>query len=406
MSPRTAAGPERHLRVALVYRNFSLDGSLERDMVLLARGLVARGAEVTCYANPRTRAVEIPGATFVDVAPLARSDARLGYALECLSFAAAATRALRRDRERFDIVHVKGISAWEHDVVTVNAVTRAMQRRWPREAGRTFRAARLRGAVAPVVRPQLSVARTIERLQLRPGRFRRLVAVTDQVKRDLVDVHGVPAALVDVVPHPVSTEVFAPLNGTGPTVRPSLGLAPETPLLLFVGSSFRRKGLSEAIAAVRDLEPRAHLVVVGGGDPEPFRREAERAGVTDRVHFVGRTAEPERFYRESDVVVLPTRSDPWGIPVVEAMAAGVPVVTTEAAGASELLRRAGAGIVLADGSPDALRAAVAGLLGDPGLRRRMALRGRSVASELGADAHAEAMLAVYERARPRGDGGR
>ena len=100
------------MRIALVYRNFNLGGSLERDEVFLARGLIELGHEVHCYCNPDTSTAEIPGATFHDVRPWVVSSSRLGRPIERGSFALAATRALRHDRANYDIVDVCGTSGW------------------------------------------------------------------------------------------------------------------------------------------------------------------------------------------------------------------------------------------------------------------------------------------------------
>lgn len=393
------------MRVALVFRNFDLGGSLERNGVLLARSLAARGVEVDYYCNPETRTVDVPGVVFRDVRPLTVSRSRLGYPLECGSFALAATRALRRSRERYDVIDVRGISAWEHDVVHVHAVPRAEQRRWPSERGRAYRAARARAFLGPVLRPQTALARSIQRLQFRPGRYRRAIAVTESVRDDLEREHRVPRELIDVIPPPVDVERFAAGKGAG--LRRELGLASDEALLLFVGHAFERKGLSEAIASLPHVEAGAHLAVLGKGNPLPFRRQAEVLGVERRVHFLGGSEEPERFYRDADLFLLPTRQDPWGIPLIEAMAAGLPVVSTEVAGAAETVKTAGAGVIVADTSPAPLGEAVSTLLLDPSRRRTMAERGRVAARRFGADAEAEGVLAVYEtiladhRAEPR-----
>jgi UDP-glucose:(heptosyl)LPS alpha-1,3-glucosyltransferase len=383
------------MRVALVFRNFNLGGSLERNSVLLARSLAARGVEVDCYCNPETRTVDIPGVTFRDVRPLTESRSRLGYPLECGSFAIAATRALRRDRERYDVVDVRGIAAWDHDVVHVHAVPKAQHRRWAKDRGRSYRAARARAFLAPVLRPQVVLARSIQRLQFRPGRYRRVIAVTEQVRHDLEREYAVQANLIDVIPPPIDIERFA--DGDRGDLRQELGLRPEDPLLLFVGHAFERKGLAEAIASLPHVEGSPHLVVLGNGDPTAFRRQAARLGLERRVHFVGGSEQPGRFYRDSDLLVLPTRHEPWGIPLIEAMAAGLPVVSTEIAGAADTVRKAGAGVILADTSPRVLGGAISSLLLDPVRRRTMAERGRASARRFGPDAEAESVLAVYRR---------
>ena len=126
------------MRVAVVFHDFHLEASLPRERVHLARGLVGEGIDVHCYTNPETRGVEPAGIEFHDVRPTRRSDGRVGYAVECGSFAWKATALLREHRARYDVIDVAGTAAWEHDVVRVQAVPAAMQRRWPEFAGRNL----------------------------------------------------------------------------------------------------------------------------------------------------------------------------------------------------------------------------------------------------------------------------
>ncbi|HEX2505175.1 MAG TPA: glycosyltransferase family 4 protein [Gaiellaceae bacterium] len=387
------------MRVALVHPEFHLGGSLARDRVLLARELARRGHDVHVYASPARRSLEAAGVTFHDVRVPVRSDGRFTYPLEHLAFARAATRRLRVERRAYDVVDVSGTAAWEHDVVRVHAVQLAEQRRWPEEAGRLYRAPRLRAAVAPASHPIVGVARGLERLQFRPGRYREAVAVSEQVADDLVRVHGVARDRISVVPYPIDLERFRNLAPNGFRARLGVG---DARLLLFVGHDFERKGLGEAIAALTGL-PEVHLAVVGNGPKYEFEAAARRAGVAGRVHFVGGTEEPERLFAEADVFLLPTRNDVWGIAILEALAAGVPVVTTEAAGAAPVVRASGAGVVLADGDPAGIRAALAPLLGDEKRRREAGSRGPTAAAAFGVEAFADATVQVYERVvRERG----
>lgn len=387
------------MRVALVHREVNLRASIARDAGFLARGLAAAGAEVHFYCDPRRRELDLPGVTFHDVSAVdlrrpALSRSRLGYPLERASFALQATRGLRRDRAAYDVVQVSGQSGWEHDLVRAHAVMAAEQRRWPERGGRTFRAARARAALSPLLRPQVAVDRAVERLQFRSGRFARVLAVTDEVRADLEQVHGIPADRIDVLPYPVDLELFTGRNGH--ELRESLGLDGKARIALFVGHDFQRKGLEEAIASLTGLED-VHLVVVGEGDEARYARLADASGLGGRVHFVGATAEPERFFRMADVFLLPTREDVWGISLVEAMAAGLPVVTTGTAGAADLVRSAEAGLVLADRSPRELGSAVRAVLGDESRRLEMGRRGRDAAAAFGVEAFSRRVGSIYER---------
>lgn len=381
------------MRVALVYQYFNLAGSLERERVLLAKALLALGVEVACYADPHGRS-DVPGVTFHDVVPRIRSQGRVGRALEYGSFAFRATRLLRREREAYDIVDVSGTTAWEHDVVRVHAVQRSVLRRWPTQGGASFRAARLRATLAPVAHPKTGLAEAIERLQYRPGHFRRALAVTEEVRRDLREVHRVPDELIEVLHYPVDLARFEGANGR--LLRSQAGLPEDATLLLFIGHDFERKGLAEALEALAALPDHAHLAVVGDGDREPFARLAAGRGIAARVHFLGGTTVPEELLPGADVLVLPTREDIWGVVLVEAMAAGVPIVTTDGAGAAEVVRSAGAGLVVPSGSSRELREALAALVADPEKRAELGRRGPAAAARFGVAQFARAVLSAYE----------
>lgn len=385
------------MRVALVHRNFNLGGSLGRDAVLLARSLAAEGVEVHLYGDPMRRSDAVAGLAFHDVRPLARGQSRFVLPLERASFAARATRALRRDRLHYDIVHVCGTDGWEHDVVTIHEVVVAAQRRWADRGGRGYRAARLRAAVSPLTRPEVATGRVIQRLQFRSGRFRCLIAVTDEVRQDLIQTCGVPSDRVDVVPHAVDLDAVRTARPAG--LRRRFGLRPSDVLLLFIGHDYERKGLADAVSALSVLPDYAHLVVVGGGDAAPFLRLAEQLGVANRTHFAGATEEPERAYTEADLFVLPTWSDPWGMPLIEAMATGVPVVTTAAAGAASVVAEAGAGVVVPTRAPRELAEAIRMLVDDPARRAALGVQGRAAADHFGSESQARAALRVYEVAR-------
>jgi glycosyltransferase involved in cell wall biosynthesis len=383
------------VRIALVYRNVNFSGSLERCVALLAAELARGGAEVHCYCNPDSSVDSIPGVQFHAVRPIATSRGRLGYAAEIGSFAVAASRAVAATSIAFDIVNVCGPGGWIHDVVTVHGVAQAHQRRWPAEGGQSSAFAGLRSLAAPLTAPAFAVGRTIERLQFRGGNFTRAIAVTERVADDLIRVHGIPEDRIDVIPPPVDVARFASRDRSH--IRSELGLAANTRLLLFVGHDFERKGLDDAVSSLTGLDETAHLVVVGGADPTAHRLLAQQLGVGARVHFVGRTDRPERYFDDADLLVLPTKNDPWGMALIEAMAAGLPVVTSAVAGASGVVRRSGAGIVIDDLSPTVLRAELRSLLAAPDRMTECAAAGRDAARDYSIESNAQATLATYER---------
>jgi UDP-glucose:(heptosyl)LPS alpha-1,3-glucosyltransferase len=383
------------MRVALVYETLGLSDSLSRQRALLARALLRQGVDVHFYGNVDAETVDLPDVTIHPLPRVAKGRS-VRHSLEYLRFGVAATRALRRDRPLYDVIDVSGTTAWEHDVLCVHAVTVAEQRRWPQRAGRFHRAARLRARLAPLRSQKIAIARTIERLQYRPGRYQLALAVTEEVRRDLLRIHRLPPERVLVVPYPVDLE---PLQASRVgALRNRLSLADDVPIALFVGHSFERKGLGEALEALAGLDSDLHLAIVGAGDADTYARLAAKLDVQSRVHFLGSTPAPEELFADATMFLLPTREDVWGIAIIEAMAAGIPVVTSDTPGARTVVEAAQAGVVVPTGDVDALRAALARLLAEPGLRDALGRRGRAAVAPFGLDAVGAAMVSHYERA--------
>ena len=109
-----------------------------------------------------------------------------------------------------------------------------------------------------------------------------------------------------------------------------------TPVVLFIGHDFERKGLDVAIAAIAQM-PGARLRVVGKDSSSAARSQAERLGVADRVEFVGPRDDIAAQLAAADALVLPARREPFGMVVVEALLMGVPPVVSSNAGASEIV---------------------------------------------------------------------
>jgi glycosyltransferase involved in cell wall biosynthesis len=178
-------------------------------------------------------------------------------------------------------------------------------------------------------------------------RAAHILAVSERTKRDLMELYGVPERRIAVTPHGVDP-VFRP-DGTGGDY------------LLFVGAVQERK---DPLAAARAAEEAGlPLVVVGPERDRALARELERRGA--RVRGYVRREELAELYRGAACLLLPTRYEGFGLPVLEAMASGTPVVATPDPALREV---AGDAAVYAE--PDRLA---------EGVRRALAERDRLVA---------------------------
>jgi glycosyltransferase involved in cell wall biosynthesis len=197
-----------------------------------------------------------------------------------------------------------------------------------------------------------------------------------------------PARLVEM-PNGVDTELFAPGSDEA-GVRAELGIPDEAVVAAFVATLDRAhhfKRVDVAIDAITTLRGDVHLLVAGGGELlEDFRRRAARAGVADRVHFMGavpHTGLPN-VLRASDLLLLTTEPpESFGIVLIEAMACGLPTIATEYPGVRAVVDEGETGLLVPAGDPRAVTAAIERLVeAGPQGRAAMGAAGRAKAERL------------------------
>jgi len=200
-------------------------------------------------------------------------------------------------------------------------------------------------------------------------RAERVLAVSERTRRDLLELYALSPERVVVTP-----------NGVDPAFAPGDG--PDS-YALFVGAIQRRKDPLAAAGAARDAGLR--LIVVGPRKDERLARELEAAGAEVRGYV--QKEELAALYRRAACLVLPTRYEGFGLPVLEAMASGTPVVAAPDPAVREV---AGDAVVYADsaGLAAAVRTAVAE-------RPRLAAAGLDRARRFTWEETARRTLAVY-----------
>ena len=201
-------------------------------------------------------------------------------------------------------------------------------------------------------------------------------------ERQVRRLHGDPPGRIEVVPPGVDHAFFAPGDRRG--ARTALGWG-DDPTLLFVGRIQPLKGLDVAVGALAELaRTDVQLVVVGGasgasGDGEVGRimTMARRLGVADRLHMV--PPQPHHllstYYRAADVVVVPSRSESFGLVALEAAACGVPVVASAVGGLLTLVDHGRTGFLVPGRDPVDFARDIARLLDEPALAAGMGAAG-------------------------------
>jgi UDP-glucose:(heptosyl)LPS alpha-1,3-glucosyltransferase len=370
-------------------------GGVERVVYELSRRL-GRDHDVHIFAG--SCELEAEGVTFhpLPVIPWPWVANHFGFFL-------GARRALRREQARrgeFDIVHVQGIPAWINaDIATAHSVhcvgtdaQNALLPAWKR-------ACRYARTADPLMRG-------ITAYNFRPAHCRRVIAISEGVKRDVAAAFGMPPDHIEVVHNGVDLDTFSPARRekTRSAVRSRIGLAPEATVALFVGNEFQRKGLDVLLKALARLDPsiRPFLLVVGNPrDPvltlAHCRQLAAELGIAPWTRFVGATAGVEDYFAASDFLVLPTIYEPFGLVILEALAAGLPAVFSRLAGASDIVRDGREALLIDHPTdPGEVAARMQPLAESAELRLRMGAAGRKTALSYSWDIIADRTLACYE----------
>ena len=206
-----------------------------------------------------------------------------------------------------------------------------------------------------------------------------MLANSPEERRQLIDLYGADPSRIEVVPPGVDHAFFTP--GSQSVARRATGLD-SGPVLLFAGRIQPLKGVDVAVRALDALNrPDARLVVVGGasgseGESEERRLHdlADAHGLADRVQFV--PPQPHHclayWYRAADVVVMPSRSESFGLVALEAAACGVPVVAADVGGLRTLIDHGRTGYLVEGRDPADYAARVASILDDPAIAASMA----------------------------------
>jgi glycosyltransferase involved in cell wall biosynthesis len=184
--------------------------------------------------------------------------------------------------------------------------------------------------------------------------------------------HFSPSCPVKTIPNGVDTELFAPFEDPSTDDRCRV---------LFVGRLTYQKGLDVLVEALHGMAAHVRPCVILAGEGNArvgLERKVKGLALEDDVLFAGwhdRHEIPE-LYKKADIFVLPSRHEGMSNALLEAMAAGLPVIATDIAGSEELVSHGENGLLVPVEDVPALSGALARLVTDPSLRKRMGAAGR------------------------------
>jgi glycosyltransferase involved in cell wall biosynthesis len=210
---------------------------------------------------------------------------------------------------------------------------------------------------------------------------------------------GVAPAKLARIPRGIDLDLFTPRRRDRRAFE-SWGMSDGQPKVLYVGRLSREKGLDallDGFALAAAAVPDARLVIIGDG---PYAaRLAARAAESPRVTFLGRRTGDElaRLMASSDLFVSPSETETFGNTVVEAQASGLPVIVAGEGAAHENMIEGITGLVIDGQSPDEIGGAIARMLGDVAVRRRMAEAASAFAQRYDMRRAAQGTFREYQR---------
>lgn len=347
------------LRVGL-FTDADVFAGTERHILDLARGLRDEGAQVVILcpmpspladraSDDRFVVVSVPKAGLID------------------TFAIRAVYGLLKE-QRLDVVHA-------HNGRT--AVTASIAASW---AGRG-RCVATQHFLLPNRTRQRGVKGVLSRAAHRwvNSRTHRHIAVSQAALQGMLQRQDAPQERITVVPNgivPPSARELLPRS----EVRAELRIQSHQPLIVCVARLVPEKDIDTLIDAMKLVvaqRPEARCVVAGEGDLRPSLEEHIRqAGVENSVQLLGFRTDTLSLIHAGDLFVLPSKAEPFGLVLLEAMSLGRPVVATAAGGPLEIVVDSGTGLLVAPENPAPMAEAIIRLIDDPALRDSLGQAGR------------------------------
>lgn len=368
------------MRIAYFVPRFTPDNSHGRYVVELARRF-CRDHSVSVYSGAFWEPLQSAVSCHFVPVPIRPAALRLA--------ALWTASAMKRKQSGADVVHIQGADAPIGNVVTAHFCNQVMLNAGGN--GLTFHR-RLNYALGALAEKYCMSKRSTS----------KIIAVSKQLKDDIVRSYGVDSAKVVVIHHGVDSETFHPQHRAGCRIamRQRLGLGDDEFVVLFVGGDYRRKGLVPLVEAAARLPVGTIRILAVGVDPDAsLLRDVRQIGLAGLVKFLGHSTDMSSLYATADCFALPSKYDTFSLAALEAMASGLPSIVSRAAGVSELVTHDHDCLLLEDEEDVGQLAEYLGRLArDEDVRNRLGVEARRTAELCSWDVVAKQTLAVYRDA--------
>jgi len=372
------------VKIAFIRNEYDPYGGAERFTQTLTDSFAERGAEVHIFARKWIES-DTPNIRFHRIRSFG-SPSLLRHA----SFVYMSAKAVRK--EKFDLVQSNERTLCQ-DIYRAGDGVHA---RWL-EIRATYESFLKR--VSLRLNPFHRYILRLERRLFEHPDLKAVIVNSDMVRREITSRFRISDEHIHTIYNGVDLKDFHPQHkaAVGKPFRKECHISDSTPLVLFVGSGFERKGLSTLIRGMSMAGGDAKLWVVGKGKSDSYKKLADQLCFTARVTFWGPQKNVMPFYAAADIFALPTWYDPFPTVVLEALASGLPVITTAQCGAAEVIRRGREGFILS--SPQAIPELAGYLtkLYHPSQRGVMSLNARKKAEEFPTERTVRELDELYQK---------
>ncbi|MEW6601026.1 MAG: glycosyltransferase family 4 protein [Nitrospirota bacterium] len=383
------------MRIAVLRKKYTFHGGAEGFSSSFIERLAAEGHELHIFAIEWKA-----GASHENIRYHKVPVVRLSSFLRDLCFAFSSKSLLKKQRKDFDIIQT-------HDKTLYQDIYRAgdgCHIEWLRQR---LKRTGLSGRLSVVINPYHWLILALERYIMNGHKFKKIIAISEMVKKNILDNYKVSPADIEVIYNGVDLEKFHPANREKyrSEIRRKHGVSDTDFVVLFMGSGFERKGVGYLLQAVKSVEERVTVMIVGKGNARKIRSaEARKRGSRERksplqnIIFCGPQKDNYKYYAAADVFAFPTMYEPFGNVHLEALASGLPVITTRNSGAAEIIKDGVQGFVVRE--PEDVKAIgekMQLLINDRELLEVMSKNARSLAEEFTFEKHISRIKELYER---------
>jgi len=232
-------------------------------------------------------------------------------------------------------------------------------------------------------------------------RTSHFVAISNAVSDAMLARNEVPRNKITVIPNGIADSSATAL--TPPQLlRDQLQIPRDAPLIVSVARLEKEKDLSSLITAMHSVlksHNSAHCLIAGDGALRAtLQNQITSLSLNQQVHLLGFRPDALSLINASDVFVLPSLAEPFGLVLLEAMSLSKPVIATNCAGPLEIVRDNQTGLLVRPANPSDLAHAIQTLLSNPALRHEMGTQARvHFQSHFTSARMATDMLALYQR---------